>query len=192
MLDQIEKSNLKIDYICAPNCLHHLFVREWKESFPDCKVIAAPNLAQRRQGIAFDFVFDVDIKNLNKGVINLPEDLQKSANLAFMVIKTGMIYEEIVLFEKEDKILVVADLIENLGYLPETKSMRLRFLLHLFGICGRPSLPTNFKLTVNPDLYRKSIKKVIAWDFKRIVVAHGRLIENNAKNIFIATNAFFL
>ncbi len=189
---EIVRLNLKIDYICGPNCLHHLFLGEWKAAFPNCKMIAAPHLKERRSDLTFDDTFNIEKDDSDGKVANIPEPLRSSSNLRFNVVKTGLFYEEIVLFAREDKVLVVADLIENLGYLPETKSRWFRFVLGLFGIERRPSLPTNFKLTVNRRRYRASIERIIAWDFECIIVAHGRFIEENAKNVFIAANAFVL
>lgn len=37
-----------ISYIVAPNRLHHLFLREWQQAFPDALVYASPGLDIKR------------------------------------------------------------------------------------------------------------------------------------------------
>ena len=44
-----------------------------------------------------------------------------------------------------------------------------RLMLNLMGMRGRPSAPTDMKLTVNKEWYKKSVEKIMQWDFDKIV-----------------------
>ena len=114
-----------------------------------------------------------------------------------MVIKTGLFHEEIVVLHKLSKTLIVADHIENMGYEPETSesahfSWLKQKVLILGGMDKRPSAPSDMKMALNRELYGQSVAKVVEWDFDKIVPSHGRMIENNAKDVYIAANAFVL
>jgi len=47
-----------VRHVVAPNRYHHLFVREWKDAYPDALVHAAPGLAQKRKSFTFDSELD--------------------------------------------------------------------------------------------------------------------------------------
>jgi hypothetical protein len=49
----------QVRHIVAPNSLHHLFLPEWKRSYPGAKVYAPPGLRKKRE----DIVFDADLGN---------------------------------------------------------------------------------------------------------------------------------
>jgi len=44
----------RVAHIIAPNSLHHLFLVEWKSTYPGAKVYAPPGLRKKRKDIAFD------------------------------------------------------------------------------------------------------------------------------------------
>eukprot|EP01084_Bolivina_argentea_P194072 332948_1 len=54
-LQRIKKEKWNIKYIIAPNCIHHLFLKEWIDKFENIIVIGPPNLKQRRKDIKFDY-----------------------------------------------------------------------------------------------------------------------------------------
>jgi len=193
-IKNVYKWNVK--YLIAPNSIHHLFLQDWITEFPEVIVIAPPNLKERRNDIQFDHVFDIDVDDNDWNVKNIPKEIKHSC-LDIMVVKTGIFHEEIVLFHKDTKTLIVADHIENIGYSPETEECKnfpimYRIIVSLMGMRGRPSAPADMKLTVNRDWYRKSVQKIMEWDFDKIVPSHGRMVENNAKDIYVAANAFVL
>ena len=39
---------MEIQYVIAPNSIHHIFLQEWIDQFPDCKVIA-PHLKEKER-----------------------------------------------------------------------------------------------------------------------------------------------
>ena len=85
------------------------------------------------------------------------------------------------------------DAIENLGHAPETRSPIVRRLLDLAGMGARPTAPTDFKLSLrDPEAMRTSARELLAWDFERIVIAHGRLIERDAWRTCVDAFAYVL
>lgn len=41
-------------------------------------------------------------------------------------------------------------------------------------------------------LLRQSVKKILSWDFRRVIVAHGSMVDTDAKQRLIAGYAWFL
>ena len=45
-----------VRFCAAPNKYHHLYVRDWKEAYPETKMLAAPGLPEKRKSFEFDGV----------------------------------------------------------------------------------------------------------------------------------------
>jgi hypothetical protein len=44
----------RVQYLVAPNSLHHLFLEEWRRAYPEARLFAAPGLRKRRADLTFD------------------------------------------------------------------------------------------------------------------------------------------
>ncbi len=168
-----------VRWILAPNMLHHLYVAEWTEAFPEAEVWAAPKLAERRPDIAWT------------GTLSEPEQATWDRGELDVAVAHGhAMHVEVALFHQTSKTLLLCDLLENLGHAPET-SLALRTMLGLGGMAGRPTPPTDWKWTIeDPAVMRAAIDRVLAWPFDRIVLAHGRLVDQVAKEALRRAFAF--
>ncbi|MEM1221307.1 MAG: hypothetical protein AAGH40_00980 [Verrucomicrobiota bacterium] len=89
---------------------------------------------------------------------------------------------EWVCYHPESKTLVVADLLFNCK--PDDLVGKAFFALA--GIRGWPGNGRLFRICVRDrKALETSIQKILAWDFDRLIVAHGDPIEDDAKAIFI-------
>ena len=52
-----------VKYLISPNKLHHLFLQEWIEAYPNAIKYSAPGLAKKRNDIAFDFELSDNSEN---------------------------------------------------------------------------------------------------------------------------------
>ena len=82
------------------------------------------------------------------------------------------------------------DMILNLGHEDDELPSGQRRMLDLFMMSGRPTPPTDYKLGVDRDALGRSLEPMQSWHFERIVVAHGRLVEHDAREIFRDAFAF--
>lgn len=44
----------RVRYIVSPNKIHHLFLPEWAEHWPDARIYASPGLIRRKPAMHFD------------------------------------------------------------------------------------------------------------------------------------------
>ena len=160
----------RVRWLLAPNVLHHLYVGQWAEAFPEAELWAAPGLAERRPDLPWT------------GTLQQGEQAPwASETLKTLVVRGHPFHMEVVLFHAPSKTLVLTDLLENLGHAPETEPM-LRAMLGLFGMAGRPTPPTDFKWTIeDPAAMKRCVERMLGWPFERIVVAHGRLVDRGAQ-----------
>jgi len=84
-------------------------------------------------------------------------------------------------FHPVSKTLVVADLVFNC----KPFDFRGKLFFTLAGIRGWPGNCRLFRLCIRDrKKFEKSIRRVLSFEFERVVVAHGRPIEKGAKAVF--------
>ena len=157
-----------VRHIVAPNVAHHLYAGEWKDAYPGALLHGAVGLAKRRK----DLGIDLELKGESH------PDWQEDLATAFL---DGTMLNETVFFHRPSRSLIVADLIENF----ETSAhWPTRTYLKLGGIHGQPGLSLPLRLVFrDKKRARRSIDEVLSWDFDRIVLAHGNVIESGGRDI---------
>ncbi|WP_263477948.1 DUF4336 domain-containing protein [Francisella sp. XLW-1] len=90
-----------IKYLISPNKIHHLFLQDWLELYPNAEVYASPDLREKRK----DINFKADLKDSPE-----PEWQDEIDQLIF---KGSRVMQEVVFFHKPSKTLILTDLIEN-------------------------------------------------------------------------------
>jgi hypothetical protein len=98
--------------------------------------------------------------------------------------------EEVVFFHAASRTLIVADLCEHFG----SWSPRLtRLVARLANMYGKPRMPPDWQLSFRDrDATRGSFQRILSWDFDRVILAHGDLIERDAREIFRRAYAWAL
>jgi len=154
--------------LVAPNKFHHLFLGPAARAFPDAQVLLAPGLRKR-------------IPSLPPG-----EDLGDDAPALWSgtldhAIVAGSAAGEVVFHHRPSRTLILTDLAFNLtGGGPWT-----RLAMTLNGGFGRLTTTRLMRSTIrDPDAFARSLHAMKRWDFDRIVVAHGDVVESNARPAF--------
>jgi hypothetical protein len=53
-----------VKYLISPNHLHHLYLGDWSQAYPDAKVYASPRLASKRKDLTFHKTLSTDTSEL--------------------------------------------------------------------------------------------------------------------------------
>ncbi|MCA9636878.1 MAG: DUF4336 domain-containing protein [Myxococcales bacterium] len=182
ILDQVRALG-EVRWIVAPNLLHHLFVGPWLEAFPAARAYAAPGLPERRPDLPWAGV-------LASSDDDVPWD---RSFVDHVTLRGHPFHVEVALYHRPSRTLLLCDQIENLGHAPETASALVRWGLELAGMARRPTAPTDLKLSLDdPEATRAGVRAVLAWPFERVIIAHGRLIERDARATMIDAFAHVL
>ena len=132
-------------------------------------IYASPGLEERRPDINYAGVLKDEPENEWK------EDLDQ------ILTKGNVFFSEAIFYHKMSRTLLVGDLIENLN---QTTSSKM-FLFKLFGAREKPMASPEFRMyTTNEKTARQALEQVQKWEFERIFLCHGDIIESNAKSIF--------
>ena len=152
-----------VRHIVAPNIYHHLYAGDWKAAYPDALLHGARGLAKRRK----DLVIDREL-----GGETLP-DWQEHIDT---VLLEGTMLNETVFVHRPSRSLIVADLIENF----ETSAhWPTRAYLKLGGVHGKPGLSRPLRMIFrDKKRARRALDRILSWDFDRIVLAHGDILES--------------
>ena len=94
-------------------------------------------------------------------------------------------FSEVVWLHKASGTLILTDLIENLY--AEHVGLMWRLFIPLLGQWQKPvPAPEHRWFLFDPDAFERSIERVRTWEFDRVILAHGRFLENEAKQTFDA------
>jgi hypothetical protein len=161
----------EVTHVVAPSLYHHVHAGDWKQAYPTATLWGAPGLATKREDLTFDATLGEKAEPQWAGVID-------------QVPLAGCKLGEVVFFHRPSRSLVTSDLIENFEGSPHLVT---RLYLKAAGIYGKPGVSRMLRpIYRDRAAVRASLEHMLAWDFERIVLAHGEPIERDAQAILRA------
>ena len=158
----------RVKYIIAPGSYHHLFVADFQKKYPDAETFLCPGLERKRPDIEFDWVLG------NKPDHRWEDDIDQ-----VLVQGTKHIWE-VAFFHKSSKTLILVDLLENIGDDYEHEAgLLLRFWWKgVFRMWNNPKAAPEYQMGWgNREIVKISLNKILSWDARRVIIAHGENIE---------------
>ena len=160
----------EVAFVVSPNKIHHLSIGEYIDAYPRARVFASPGLSERRADLAFD------------GILGDQPDPGWVAELDQAEVRGNVFFAEIVFLHRASRTLIVTDLVENLD--SETTSVFGRSLARLFGVGSEPVASPEHRLyTTDVAAAAASLERIRSWDFERIILSHGTLIESDGRAV---------
>lgn len=157
-----------IRYVVPASNLHgHLYMEQYAAAYPAVELSAAPGLRKKRRDLAF--AADLD----DAPDPRWAEDLDQTA------FRGPRFLTEIVFFHRASRTLIVGDILWNV-------TPRMSFGTRLW--CGwrlgvRPT--PAFRLSIRDrDALRASVRRILEWDFDRILIGHGEMVESAGREAF--------
>jgi len=169
----------EVAYIIAPGNFHHLYVSDVQAAYPDAETFLSPGLEKKRPDIGFDWILG-----------NRP-DHRWEPEFEQVVIRGTRIINEVAFFHKSSRTLILVDLLENIGddYTHQAGLLLKFWWKAVFHMWNNPKPAPEYQLGWgDKEIVRKGLEKILSWDFERIIIAHGNLIETDAKAV--ATKAW--
>ena len=160
-----------VGYIVSPNKLHHLFLAEWKERWPDARLYAPPGLTRRNKRLHFD------------GELGDQPDGAWMTDLDQVVFRGSFAMEEVVFFHRRSGTAIFGDLIQRF---PQAEANGWKgLMMRLGGIVGqRGSTPRDWRFSfLSRTAAREARRTVLAWKPERLLIAHGECATGGATEI---------
>jgi len=153
----------RVRFTVAPNRVHHLYAGKVAEAYPESRLWVGPGLERKRPDLQFVAVLGDDA----------PAEWKDQVDQAFF---RGRPYEnEVVFFHRASRTLILCDLAFNFGPRAAAPTRLLMKLLRSYGHFGPSKLDP--LLIRDRRAARQSLERILAWDFDRVVVAHGDVLE---------------
>jgi hypothetical protein len=153
--------------IIAPNKFHHLFAGDCRSAYPKAKLYAAPGLPAKRKDLKFD------------GLLADEPRIEWRGDLEQRIIRGMPMLNEVAFFHPASRTLILTDLVFNV---PRGRSWGLPILSQLLGLSGRfgPSRLGRW-LIRDQQATRASLGTILRWDFDRLILAHGDVVETGGR-----------
>lgn len=158
-----------VQAIVAPNTMHHMYLPAFARAYPQAQVFAAEGVARKQpevqlQGVLGDLPEFLWGKEIDQHRVGGQPSLNE---VAFLHRPTGT--------------LLLTDWLFNFV---RSEGWWTRTFLRLAGALGGPLQSRLHRLSVKDRAAaRASRDHLLTWDFDRIVVAHGDIIESDGKAV---------
>ena len=162
-------------WIAGPNKVHHFHLGEWARAYPSATLCGAPGLAGKRRDLRFERVVDDALAEQWRGEIQVH------------LFAGAPRLNEVAFLHAASRTLVLADLAFNV----REGSNRAPLFHRIVGATGRFG-PHRLVRTLIRDrrAARRSLDALLAWDFDRIVVSHGEVLERGGRDALRTAFAF--
>jgi hypothetical protein len=154
-------------WIACPNRVHHLFAGGWKQAYPAARLVGAPRLAEKRRDLRFDGVLG-----------DMPEPGWEGV-LDTVWVQGLPLLEEVVFLHRPSRTLLLTDL----AFHPtEASRPGLRLWCRINRVRDGFGPTLMLRLFVRDrGAVRAALDRVLAWDFDRVTVTHGEVLESGGR-----------
>jgi hypothetical protein len=158
-----------VRHVVAPNRAHHLFASDYLAGYPHASLYAAPGLPQKRR----DLTFAAELGDAAPA--------RWSADLEQHVFAGVPLLNEVVFFHRASRTLLLTDLAFNIpaGGLPGARLFG--WISGAEGRFGPHRLLRRFMVR-DRAAARASLARVLDWDFDRVTVTHGDVLESAGRD----------
>lgn len=155
-----------VTHLVAPSLYHHVFVSRALRRYPRAQVIAAPGLARKRRDLPIAVELGAQPPPAWQGVVD------------HLVLGGAPRINEAVFFHRPSRTLIVTDLVFNVR---DPDGWATSLLLRTMGTHGRLAQSRLWRwLARDRAALRRSLEAMMAWDFARVLPAHGAPVETDA------------
>jgi hypothetical protein len=157
----------RVRWLVGPSKPHHLFLGEWASAYPGAELCAAPGLAEKRRDLRLHHVLDDGWASPWGG------------ELRHRLFAGAPLINEVVFFHPASRTLLLTDLA---FHVQPGAANRARVFHWLVG-AGRGFGPHRIIRAAIRDraAARRSLEQILAWDFDRVVVTHGSVLETGGR-----------
>lgn len=165
-----------VQAIVAPNTYHHMFLPAFVRAYPQAQAFAAEGVARKQPEVQFQGVLG-----------DLPEFLWGKELDQHRIAGQPKV-NEVAFLHRDTRTLVLTDWLFNFN---RSEGWWTRAFLRLAGALGGPLQSKLLRLSVaDKAAARASRDHLLTWDFDRIIVAHGDIIESDGKAVLQRATAW--
>jgi hypothetical protein len=163
----------EVGFIVAPGTFHTLHLASAQAAFPEAETFICPGIERRCPELRFDWLLGDTAPAAWAGQLDQT-----------LVRGTRWIWE-VAFFHRTTKTLILVDLIEMFSDATPDMDWKLKLWCKLvFHMWNRAKPAPEYQLGWRDKAAaRMSLRRILAWDFTRVILGHGELIEANARQV---------
>jgi hypothetical protein len=153
--------------IVAPNKFHHLFAGDCCAAYPKAKLYGVMGLPEKRKDLKFD------------GMLADEPRVEWRGDIEQRRVRGMPMVNEVAFFHPSSRTLILTDLVFNV---PRDRPWGIPIVSSLLGVGGRfgPSRLGRW-LIRDQQATRESLGLILRWDFDRLILAHGDVVESGGR-----------
>jgi hypothetical protein len=164
-----------VSHIICPNMFHHSYAKEAAQTFPTAILHGPKALQKKRTDLKFG------------GELSSAAHPDWATDLSQLLIE-GCALQETVFYHPKTKTIISADLSENFK---NSDHLPTRLYLKAAGIHGKPGWSRLLRFVYRDRaLAKKSVAQLFNWDFDKVIIAHGDIIDQQPKEAIQQTFAW--
>jgi Domain of unknown function (DUF4336) len=174
-----------VSHIIAPNLYHYLFASDFKNLYPKAIFWATSGLEVKKPELPIDRIIDSNTDSFLNDLQCVLFDGFKTLGL-----KGLDVVNELVFFHPKSRTLILTD---TAFHFDDSFPLITQFAARLLG--GYKSLSPSLLekvATTEKAKVKLTVQKILDWDFERVIMAHGSIIESQGKQSFKAGYESFL
>lgn len=150
-----------VKYLVSSNHIHHLYLGEWSQVYPEAKVYASPGLAAKRKDLNFTKTLSTDT----------PEP-EWAGQIDQCIFRSGSgWFDEIVFFHRPSRTVIFTDMIMDFD--PATFSSIARVTTRWNQMYQHTPRGIQFAQALGRSSLRHSLQTVRDWEAEHAIVAHS-------------------
>lgn len=155
-----------VQAVVAPSNMHHLSIGDYMRAYPQAQFFAAEGVAKKRPELRFH------------GVLGDRPEFLWGADLDQLPIR-GCKTHEVAFLHRSSRTLILTDWLFNFSH---GGSLWTRAYLRLAGAWGGPRQSRLLRAMITDKAAAlASTDTLLAWDFDRIIVSHGDILETGGR-----------
>lgn len=159
-----------VRYLIAPNHLHHLFLAEWLANYPKALAYGTDEVIKKCSDVNFE------------GSLNAQQRFPWQDDLKQEMFTGSPLMQECVFFHNHSQTLIVTDLVEN--FARHQLNTWQRWIARYVGILaphGKTPLDWRLSFIFHKKVARQHFNTMQSWRPKRLVMAHGEIVYDEAE-----------
>jgi hypothetical protein len=161
-------------HLVSPNKIHHLYLQDWLEAWPDARLWGPASTIKKRSDLAFEAPLE-----------NAPP-VEWEGAMDQIWFNGSPVLDEIVFFHRSSKTAILCDLSENLSdaFIRAHWKGWKRWIAKPWGITeGKGYAPLEWRLSfLKRRTTRVARDRLIAWNPDRVIMAHGEIQHENGSD----------
>ena len=162
-----------VEFIVAPGTYHFSHIASAQQAFPEAETFICPGIERKLPDVEFDWL------------LGDRPDPRWENDLDQVLVRGNKFIWEVAFLHKATQTLILVDLIENFTQNTEDVSLSLKLWWKaVFHMWENPKPAPEYQMGwKDKKAACKSLQRILAWDFDKIIIAHGDLIEERAKEV---------